>query len=485
MAHPYPQIVEKCRGRMIAVEPLRGRGGLRGLAICSGDDRFLVRRDDWGDGFLRELLTCTEEPISCFDVRRIIDMPLPERPVHDVRLVWGGDRTLLAVMREAMPDAELTRRLIGLEQRVTAHSRAARTAHVDAGPEQFLPPELLEDWTTTRAACIHALDTAATLSSGSPGIMLGEVEDRWPFIRALREVELAGIHVDIDFVKEKLRQGSNTPDLKALRSLEGLYRDGFVTSLFNPVGGKTGRVRLEGGFNCMGIPKEGFARSALTSRHPGGLIYTFDYNAIDYRCIVASIGGEFAELYRGYDDFHFRTASFLFPPEQIGRIHRDTIKFVSYVYIYGGSDETLSERTGLTVPQVRRLLELLDQHIGPIKRFREGLHNLSRRQGYITLPNGKEMYTTEADGSPMHDGKVIGLYAQTYSSVVFEAAFVRVHRLLSGTRSNIIFSVHDELVIDMHPDDIEHGLPGYVREAMQEQDFVVKIKKGRSYGEVE
>lgn len=485
MGHPYPHIIETCRTGPIAVEPFRGRTGVLGLAIVTEGKYFFIPRKEWWDEFISELFRETKGHIACFDLRRIIDFPLPDGPVYDMRAVFGGDKTLLGVMREVHKEYVLTKRLSEVEQRIAAHVRAAKTAKVDASADLFTPKPLLEEWLKVRTMAIEHLYNTASFSSGVPGIMMGEFEERYAFIRALHEVELAGIHVDIDFVKTKIKEGSNPPDLKALRSIEGLYKGGFVGSLFNPMGGKTGRVRLEGGFNCMGIPKDGFARYAITSRHENGLIYAFDYNAIDYRCIVASIGGEFAELYRGCRDFHHRTASFLFPPDEVDRVRRDTVKFISYVYIYGGSDETLSARTGLSVTAVRKVLERLDQYIGPIKKFREGLHNLSKRQGYITLPNGKELYTTEADGSPMHDGKVIGLFAQTYSSVVFEAAFVRVHRLLQGTKSCIIFSVHDELVLDMHPDDITAGLPERVREAMQEQDFVVTIKKGRSYGDVQ
>lgn len=489
MAHPYPHIIDICRHGPFAIEPLRGRNGVQGLAIAAGTHYFFIPKKEWWDEFVQELFRTTEGPIACWDMRRIIDFPLPDGPIYDMRLVAGGDKTLLAAMKEANREGPFTRKLAEIEQRVAAHTRAAKTTKVDASVDQFLPPPLLEDWLKLRTTLIDQLHISATLNSGVRGAALGEIDERYTFIRALREVELVGIHVDIDFVRKKLKEGSTAPDMKALRSLESLYRDGFVTSLFNPMGGKTGRVRLEGGFNCMGIPKEGFARSALTSRHEGGRIYTFDFNAIDYRCIVASIGDEFAKLYRGCDDFHHRTASFLFPPDEITKVRRDTIKFISYVYIYGGSEETLSQKTGLSVPTVRRILELLDQHIGPIKKFREGLHNLSKRQGYITLPNGKELYTTENDGSPMHDGKVIGLFAQTYSSVVFEQAFVQVHGLLKGTKSSVIFSVHDELVVDMHPDDIQAGTPLAIKRAMQggltDTEFVVKIKEGRSYGEVE
>jgi DNA polymerase I-like protein with 3'-5' exonuclease and polymerase domains len=83
-----------------------------------------------------------------------------------------------------------------------------------------------------------------------------------------------------------------------------------------------------------------------------------------------------------------------------------------------------------------------------------------------------------------HAGKILGLYAQTYSSYVFERAFESVHFFLRNTKSCIIFPVHDELVIDMHPDDFE--LADKIRDIMQSSaggGWKIKVRKGKSYSE--
>ena len=76
----------------------------------------------------------------------------------------------------------------------------------------------------------------------------------------------------------------------------------------------------------------------------------------------------------------------------------------------------------------------------------------------------------------------VGLYAQSYSSYIFENAFLRVHEKLSGARSKIIFSVHDELVIDCHPDEIE--LIDELVPLLEQDGYAVKKKVGATYGAV-
>ena len=462
----------------MTVDPVHGRDGLWGVALIINDRYFFVPfrdRDEW-DGLLAAL---TKKKIVTYDVRRIIDWPLtPDNPVADAKLFWGGERALGRTIREEFGgQSGPLGRFLELDAKVAAHGRAAKTAKMTGMPiTEIIPADLLADWVKARVSAINRLYLGSEVSSGSDGFLSAEVEERWKFILALRQTELAGIKVDTDKIEELL-PSAKTADAGALRSMQGLQKNGFITTLLNPIGTKTGRLRHEGGFNVLGIPN-GEARKAIVSRHEGGLIYTFDFNAIDYRCIVRSIGGEFAKSYEGTDDFHERTASFLF--KEVSPLRRKLLKAISYAYIYGGSEETIVETTGLSKELVKIALKKLDDYIRPIAEFREALFMQAQEDKFVEPPGGRKVYVSADD----HPGKVLGLYAQTYSSYVFERAFEAVHYYLKGTKSCIIFSVHDELVVDMHPDDF--GEAEKIRDIMQGSaggGWKVRIKKGRSYGE--
>lgn len=479
--HAYANVVAECaHSTLTTLEPVRGRDGLWGAAIVTDNKYFFVpRRDDWAE-FQADLLKQAPE-VAVWDVRRILDWPLSEeRIVWDVKSIYGGEAQLPHLAREMEQGfgehTSIFRRYLDLDQKMIAHARALKTARIEMSAPMAVPPDLIRDWVKARTVVVNDLHRRAQTSSGPPGAMAADYESRWPFILALRRIEFNGIHIDVPYAEAAVQETSEPAHRRALRSMLDLSRDGLVIALYNPMGGKTGRVNHEGGFNALAIP-HGPPREAIVSRFDGGLIYSLDFNAIDYRCIVNSVGGEVKRLYEGAEDFHERTASFIF--NTITPKKRDAIKFLSYIYIYGGSEETLAAKTGWTLEQVRLVLDLLDEKIAPIKEFRQSLHMQAQRDRYVDVPGGRRLYCG-ADESP---GAVIGKYAQTYSSWVFEQAVVRAQRALEGSRSKVIFVVHDELVIDAHPDELE--LIERVRSEMQQDGHRVKSKSGRTYGSLE
>jgi len=482
MTHPYPEIIKELSvAGVITVEPFRGQKGMYGAAFSTSSKYIFIPRKDWWDDFTKELFS-SKAKFICFDMRRIMDFPINSCQVIDVKtLCGGGEGSLLSRMREHFPSSALTARLNDVEQRAAANMRALKTSQVElkGNLNETMSAEFFDSWLKARSIAISQLYYKF---EGT------DVEDsfitRYDFIKSLHEVELNGIRIDKDFVDAQLMKVQETAVGKCLRSMQSLYNGGFVTSLFNSAGTKTGRLRPEGGFGAMGIP-HGQARKAIISRFEEGKIYSFDYNAIDYRSIVSSIGGTFASLYRESKDFHRRTAQFIF--SEVDDVRREAFKAISYTSIYGGSEETLAQRTGLSKEMVKTVLDKLNPHIKPIHEFRDKLWGLWQVNGYIDIPGVGRYNKTEED---MHPGKLLALYAQGYSAYVFERAFTEVHSFLKahGRGTCIIFPVHDELVVDMHPDDISAGMENSIRVIMEKgitEDFVVNSKKGRSYGEVE
>jgi len=479
MSANYSHIIDECiKYGPIVVDPARGRDGLWGTSIVAGDKYFFIpQNSEWED--FRDKLLKSAVGIAVWDLRRISDWPLTsERIIWDVKSLWGGEMNLPATIR-FIQNTFSTRhpvfeRYLDLDQKVVAHTRALKTTHIDLPTVMAIPTPLLTDWIKSRTAVVYDIYKMLMTTLTTVAVR-DEYRSRWPFILQLRKMEKNGIAIDLAFVEEQLNGDPEPATGKALRSLQGLCRDGYVTTLINPMGAKTGRIRHEGGFNTLGIP-HGPARNAIKSRWDGGLIYTFDFNAIDYRCIVKSVGGEVAKLYEGSQDFHERTASFVF--KEVNTARRTAIKYLSYIYIYGGSDETVVAKTGWTIEQVRSAITALDKRIMPIKEFREKLWMTGHEKGFIQIPGGREVLIG-SDDSP---GKVVGLFAQSYSSWVFEQAFTKVSEFLNvGLHSLIVFAVHDELVIDVHPDEFDRM--NEVLNLMQNDGSVVKVKKGPTYGE--
>jgi DNA polymerase I-like protein with 3'-5' exonuclease and polymerase domains len=467
-------VLAAAHGKPVVLVPFKDRAGGRAVAILAGNEFEFVL--DPAVGFVNEVAQEASH-VVCFEHRDLDDICTSGKTIYDVKILFGGERKLFDLARDHL-DPDLARNVLEREQNYVAHIKACKTAGIDVTRHSILrlmPPRAVQSLLKVRAIATMALFERALRGESCD---LGEYErDTWPFALALRQVEVAGIRVDQDYAKEKLREDLPKHEHKYISQMA---QSDYVHTLFNPAGGKTGRIKVESGFNCMGIP-HGLVRKGIISRHVGGEIVAFDYNAIDYRSIVASIEDkEFRKLYDGVDDFHSKTCQMILagPPE---KLRRDIIKYFSYVYIYGGSDETLSSKTKLSMAKVQAVKQVMDRKLRPIADFRRQLSAQARVDGFVVLPSGRRIPVAGDD----HDGKIIGLYAQGFSSWVFEQALVRVVAYLREKQSRVIFTVHDELDIDMHPSEGKEML--VVKTLMEAPvegfTFRANLKRGKTYGD--
>jgi hypothetical protein len=298
----------------------------------------------------------------------------------------------------------------------------------------------------------------------------------WPVFQDILKIEAAKIKIDVAYVdKMRLSKDLAVHERKFFESAAQTHKDGFVQTRISPVGSKTWRLRVEDGFNCMAIP-HGPCRQSVVSRFYGGTILTLDFNAIDYRCLVkATDDPGLNAFYEGHKDFHARTASIFgdVTPEL-----RDQVKKIAYTHIYGGSTETLQKQTLLSRERLGEMIRKLDELFAPITKFRKEMSDQARKVGYVVTPGMQHVIVEPGD----HDGKIVGLYGQSYSSAMFNRALHAVIALMTGQESKVIFTVHDEIVVDLHPMDSEYI--EFLKNTMEAvTGFIVKTKEGNNYGE--
>ena len=467
--------LEKCVRDGCAIEPLLDRKTVVGLAFCcGGETRYVpiqdVTLDDLSD------LCSMKKPLVCFDVRNLDKFLLQPKTVHDVKLLYGGDVDCDWLAKKNAAVAEI-------EKKLNVNIRAAKSAGIDVASHPIcdvVPQWLLEAAVCARAAALVELRDKA--AQDDP-IAFRDHEGRIvEFANVLHDIERNGIRVDVAYAIEELKEEQQPAAKSCFSYIVKNEVDGYVYTKFNPIGGKTGRIKVEDGFNCMGIP-HGPARNAFVSRFDGGEIATLDFNAIDYRCIVQTVGGELAAEYAGSQDFHNKTTSFLFGDE-VTDLRRSIVKTVTYVYIYGGSRDTLRLKTQLSDEKIAEVIERLDKHLYPIKEFRKELYEKSLSDGYVSLPDNKRVKLVGEED--LHEGKVLGLYAQGFSSHVFESALIEADEAMRGKKSKLLFTVHDELVVDVCKEErtVLATLKDVMETAVPGHEFVVKVKEGRSYGEI-
>lgn len=410
------------------------------------------------------------DTVVCFDIRnaRAIGRDSLGRKVVDIALLYEHDENLKTLTRRVgVPSFDS---LSVAEMRLTAHTKAIKEAKIDVeniSLEKLIPSDVLNEYVTARIEAIKDLYDAAPIE------LLREYEDRTSkVIEDVLKVEASKIHVDEallgSLLKDKNVLGHERSFLEHIRTLT---RDGFAKTRISPVGSKTKRFRVVGGLKSMSIP-HGAPRRVLTSRFEGGEIHVIDFNAIDYRCIIEAVGSQkLTEFYGSSDDFHSKTAS-LFGGD------RKVAKDLTYVHIYGGSIESVAKKTTLGIVETKRLVNIVDEFLQPVVEFRKNLAASSRKAGCVVTPSGYKVPVSVDDS----DGKIVGLYAQTYSSSVFEIALHAALEALKNLRSKVILTVHDEITFDVHPEEFE--VVEEIKKTIERKTgFKTKLKKGRSYGE--
>lgn len=419
--------------------------------------------------------------VFCHDLRRLRDVgfsPSSDRPVVDVKLLAGGKGSLLDNVRDRLRSSPLYSELLEVEQTMAAHVTAAKIAHVDltkVSVHSLVPARFLRRYAEVRGRCIVALGTMFPPDERY-------VKETYPLALVLYDVERNGIRVDVDFAREEVESGTE-PEQKFFRSVLAQERNGYVYTLFNAVPGRTGRIKVESGFNSMGIPR-GRCRKTIVSRYPRGRIVAFDFNAIDYRCIVQAVRDPgLTEFYRDSDDFHAQTSRYVFGVTDPSFEQRDLVKKITYMHAYGGSLQTLVGKSGAPRDVVEEVVRKLDVLFQPISLFRTELHERSLAEGHVTtFGNGRKI---PLEGNDNHPGLVLGLYAQSFSSYVFERALRSVHKLVEGTENKILFTVHDELVVDCRDGSLVTQMVGTMEKFDMGMTFRVNVKVGPSYGELE
>ncbi len=436
----FASIIERADTRGIVYETIRSGTVPCGAAVALPLD----------DGTLQHFIF-----VGNMDARPLFDLSVPKivldlrdarkfgtTDVYDVVLMHGGGRLRDIINRE-LP-ANVVEEFNERQRQVGANMRALRTTKIDMSTRSML--DVLPPWLTAAHYRIRATAAWLLFCMTSPEERLEWTSRTSRLATVLYSMEDNGVHVRPDVVSPR-----TASERSFLAATTQMARDGVVPVRFRVGATKTGRIHPDRHtWPFASIPRTS-VRAVVTSRFDGGSIASMDFNASDYRCLVADCGDPvLTGKYAGCDDFHSRTVELILGTGSSDPLRRKVIKDFTYTSIYGGSRDTLSAKTGLSMEKTRALLTRLDALLAPITEMRHRLHLDGVRDGHIDV---RGMSVPVAPGD--HAGKVMALYGQTLSSIAFGEALIAATTVLATTRSLPMFPVHDELVIDAHPDDVE------------------------------
>ncbi len=253
--------------------------------------------------------------------------------------------------------------------------------------------------------------------------------------------------------------------------VEGLLRlvdgEGRVHSFFDQVATATGRISSSEP-NLQNIPvrtEEGREiREAFLPRE-GWVLLDADYSQIELR-LMAHFSGDTAlvEAFRTGQDVHTRTASEIFdvPINQVTPQLRSRAKAVNFGLIYGISGFGLSRNTGVTPGEAREFISRYFAKYPGVKRFMDESALSGEEKGFAETMMGRRRYLPELK-SPRSMVREFGKRAAMNTPVqgtaadIIKLAMVRVDEALreAGLRSRLILQVHDELLLECPPEEVD------------------------------
>jgi hypothetical protein len=205
---------------------------------------------------------------------------------------------------------------------------------------------------------------------------------------------------------------------------------------------KTGRLTTgEGSFPILNLRKE--ARRMLVSKND--FFVSLDYNAVDVRVFLALCGIDQPEI--DIHDYHCR----LFNIESREEAKK---RFFRWLYNPEVVDEILEERYDKK--------EILGKYY---------------QNGIITTPFGKQI-----TGDDYH---ALSYLVQSTAASIFYEQVVKVSERLKEKKSEIVFLLHDEIVIDTSIEDVE--IMKEIKEIYSNTrygKFLVRMKGGKNLGEM-
>jgi len=254
--------------------------------------------------------------------------------------------------------------------------------------------------------------------------------------------------------------------------------DGRIHTTYNQIVAATGRLSSQDP-NLQNIPirtDEGRRiRSGFVVGPGYECLLTADYSQIEMR-LMAHLSEDvgLVEAFNSGEDLHRYVASRVFDvaPDQVDAEMRRKIKAMSYGLAYGLSSYGLSQQLGIEPSEASRLMDEYFLRFGGVRDYLHEVVDRARGTGYTETMLGRRRYLPDLTSDvrqrrEMAERMALNAPIQGSAADIVKVAMLRVDDALrtQGLRSRMLLQVHDELVLEVAPGELEQA-EAVVREGM-------------------
>jgi DNA polymerase-1 len=290
-----------------------------------------------------------------------------------------------------------------------------------------------------------------------------------------------GPSTDASVLQQLADEGHALPALimeyREIAKLENTYLD-TLPRLVNPATGRlhtsynqavaaTGRLASSDP-NLQNIPiRRELGKAIRRGFIPrvGWQLLAADYSQIELR-LLAHLSGDpaFVEAFRAGGDIHRQTAAVIFGVAlgDVTSEMRARAKTINFATIYGQGAHALSRQLKIDHADAKNFIEMYFTRFSGVRTFLDSTVATARERGYVETILGRRRYIPELQDRNFNirafgERTAQNSPIQGSAADLIKIAMIRVHRQMvdRGLESRLLLQVHDELVFEAPPAEVE------------------------------
>lgn len=304
---------------------------------------------------------------------------------------------------------------------------------------------------------------------------------------------LEGKHEIIKFLLE-YRTLSKLQSTYVIGLQSEVMADGKIHTRFNQTLAQTGRLSsLEP--NLQNIPiriDEGRKiRRAFVPSTKDHVLVALDYSQIELRVLAHITGDEsMQEAFNTNVDIHTKTAMEVFDvtKDEVDGEMRRNAKAVNFGIVYGISDYGLSQNLHITRKEAKLYIDNYLASFPRIDAFMKSIVQDARRDGYVSTIMKRRRYIPDVHSKNFNqrsfaERTALNSPIQGSAADIIKKAMVDFmeHPESSSFHATLLLQIHDELIFEVHKNDVEQFIP-HIKNIMEhtvELDVELQVDYGQ------
>ena len=284
-----------------------------------------------------------------------------------------------------------------------------------------------------------------------------------------------------DVLQKLANKNPIVADILGFRELTKL-KSTYVDALPQIINSKTGRVhtsyaqavavtgRLSSNNpNLQNIPirsdRGREIRKAFIPRDSNHILVSADYSQIELR-IVAAISGDpnMCEAFQQGKDIHTATAAKVYniPEADVTKEMRYKAKSVNFGIIYGQGAFGLADNLGIPRSEAKDIIDNYKKEFVGITSYMADTIQFAKENGYVQTLMGRKRWLKDINSSNFTvrgyaERNAINSPIQGTAADMIKLAMIAIHQKIKDAKlkSKMILQVHDELVFDAVPEELD------------------------------